>query len=249
MATIGRMWTNIDRALPALRLRKGLSQQALGERVGVSRELISRAERGAVSGMTLGRIDRIAGALGASVHVMIRWQGEQLDRLMDATHAALQQAVASLLTSLGWEVRVEISFNHFGDRGRIDLVAYQPSVRILLIIEIKSALGDIQDTLGRLDVKVRLARQVARDLCWSDVVAVVPALVIGDSRLARRTVGAHDALFARYSVRGRTALAWLRRPVQPIPTGLLWFTNRPGSHQVPIRRHRRAPRRPDSHVA
>ena len=249
MTTIAVMWTNVDRAIRALRLRKGWSQEALGAQAGVSREMISRAERGGVAGMTLQSIDRIAAALGASVLVMVRWQGEQLDRLMDAAHAALQETVAALLASLGWEVRVEVSFNQYGDRGRIDLVAYHPDLRILLVIEIKSALGDIQETLGRLDIKVRLARRIARDLGWTDVAAVIPALVIGDSRLARRTVGAHVALFARYAVRGRTALAWLRRPAPPMPTGLLWFANRPDSHGVTTRRPSRAPKRRDSHVA
>lgn len=193
--------------------------------------------------MTLGSIDRIAQALGASVQVRLQWQGEQLDRLIDAAHAAMQQSVADLLRGMGWEVRVEVSFNHFGDRGRVDLLAHQPRRRILLIIEIKSALGDLQETLGRLDVKARLGRVLASDLGWTDVAAIVPVLVIGDSRLTRRTIAAHGALFARYPRRGRAALAWLHRPAEPIPTGLLWFANRPNSHQATNSRGERAPRR------
>lgn len=242
------MFTNVERAVRFLRLRKGWPQRALGGRAGVSREMISRAERGDVSGMTLGSIDRIAGALGASVHLQMRWQGEQLDRLMDAAHAALQQVVAEFLTAMGWVVRVEVSFNHYGDQGRVDVLAHHPRLRVLLIVEIKSALGDLQETLGRLDVKVRLGRKLAAELGW-DAVAVVPALVIGDSRLARRTVAAHAALFGRYDVRGRAALGWLRRADERIPTGLLWFASRPDSHQATIGRRRRAPKRPVSHEA
>lgn len=243
------MWTNADRAVRFLRLGKGWAQETLGSRAAVSREMVSRLERGDLSGMTLDSIDRIARALGGTVQLTIRWQGEQLDRLMDAAHAALQQAVAEVLAGLGWEVRVEVSFNHFGDRGRIDLVAYHAGLRILLIVEIKSALGDLQETLGRLDVKARLGRHVAKDLGWTDVTAVIPTLVIGDARLARRTVAGHEALFARYGSRGRSALAWLRNPAQPMPTGLLWFANRPDSHGATNARSRRAPKRPDSQVA
>ena len=221
----------------------------LGSRAGVSRELVSRLERGEIAGMTLGSIDRMAAALGASVNVHIRWQGEQLDRLIDAAHAAIQQAVAELLASQGWTVRVEVSFNHYGDRGRVDIIAVHPILRTLLIVEIKSALGDLQETIGRLDVKVRLGPTIARELRWADVTTVIPALVIGDSRRARRAVADHDALFTTFAYRGRAALAWLRRPVQPIPSGLLWFASGPDSQEVTIRRGQRASKRPDTHHA
>lgn len=243
------MFTNLERAVRFLRLRKGWSQDSLGDQAGVSRQMISRLELGGCSGMTLGSIDRIAGALGASVHVQLRWHGEQLDRLLDAAHAAIQQSVAEWLTAMGWIVRVEVSFNHFGDRGRVDVVAFHPLPRIVLVVEIKSVLGDLQETLGRLDMKARLGRRLAAQLGWNDVASVTPALVIGDSRLTRRTIAAHNALFGRYNVRGRLALAWLRHPIEPVPAGLLWFTSRPDSHQVSSRRGRRAPKSPSSRPA
>lgn len=236
MATIGRMFGNVPRAVRALRRRTGWTQAALGERAAVSHDIVSRVERAQLAGMTVGHLDRIATALGAQLSVQLRWRGEQLDRLIDAAHAAMQQAVAAMLTDHGWIVRVEVSFNHYGDRGRIDIIAFHPGTRLVVIVEIKSGIGDLQETLGRLDVKLRLATRIARDIGWTDVVAFVPALVVGDTRAARRTVAAHPALFARYAVRGRQAMAWLRRPVGDVPTGLLWFTNRPESHLVRTRR-------------
>lgn len=243
------MWTNADRAIRALRLNKGWTQESLGARVGVSREMVSRAERGLLRAMTLRSIDRIAEALGASVQVTIRWHGEQLDRLIDAAHAALSQATAALLTSVGWQVRVETSFNHFGDRGRVDILAYHPGLETLMVIEVKSAIGDLQETLGRLDVKCRLARKVASGVGWTAISTVIPALVIGDSRRARRVVADHDALFARFSVRGRSAIAWVRHPAPPTPAGLLWFVKPPDSHPATIARGRRAPKRSASRRA
>lgn len=243
------MWTNFPRAIRFLRTRKGWLQADLGMRAGVSRQLISRVERGEIAGMTLGSLDRLASALDASVQLQLRWHGEQLDRLMDAAHAASQQAIAALLATLDWDVRVEVSFNHFGERGRIDLLAWHAGLRILLVIEVKSALGDIQETLGRLDVKTRLGRPIATELEWMDIAAVVPVLVIGDSRLARGTVAGHHTLFARYALRGRQAVAWVRHPCEPIPSGLLWFTNRPDSRHTTTRRRRGVPERSASHLA
>lgn len=206
-------------------------------------------ERGELSGMTLGSIDRAAATLGASVHIQLRWQGEQLDRLIDAAHAQIQQSVAALLANVGWIVHVEVSFNHYGDRGRVDIIAFHPLLRILLIVEIKSALGDLQETVGRLDVKVRIGRKIARDLGWTDVATLIPVLVIGDSRAARRIIAEHGALFESLNRRGRAALAWVRRPAVPHPTGLLWFAKRPDSRQATIRRGQRAPKRPYAHPA
>ncbi len=239
------MHSNVPRGIRLLRLRRGWTQSQLGDRIGVSRETVSRLERGDVDGMTLQSLTRIAGALGASVFVQLRWQGANLDRLLDAAHAALQHSVAELLTSIGWQVRVEVSFNHYGDRGRVDIFAYHPFHRVLLVTEIKSALGDLQETIGRLDVKVRLARQMAGDLGWTDVRAVHPALVIGDTRRARRTVLEHGALFARYTRRGRDATAWLRRPAGTagVGFGLLWFATLPDSHSTTVRAGQRASKR------
>jgi transcriptional regulator with XRE-family HTH domain len=231
---------NLRRAVHFLRVKKGWRQADLGARAAVSRETVSRLERGELGGLTLDSIERVASALGATIHIQLRWRGEQLDRLMDAAHAAVQDAVASLLIGLGWLVHVETSFNHYGDRGRIDIIAFHPLLGVVLVIEIKSVLGDLQETVGRLDVKARVARKVAADLGWEGVVAVVPALVVGDSRTARRIVARHAALFARYQLRGRSALAWVRHPVEPAPSGLLWFANGTDSHQMTTG-HRRSP--------
>lgn len=207
---------------------------------------MSRAERGALRGMTVGSIERLAAALGASVSLTLRWNGEQLDRLIDARHAAIQDATASLMGSHGWQVRVEVSFNQFGDRGRVDVLGYHPDLRALLVVEVKSGIGDLQETLGRLDVKGRLARNVARELGWPDVVTVVPALVIGDSRRSRRIVAEHAALFGRFTTRGRAALAWVRRPMLPGPPGLLWFAERADPLKVVTPGERRPRNRTDS---
>lgn len=241
------MFTNIPRAIRFLRLRRGWSQTVLGARAGVSRELISRLERRELAGVTVGSVERVLAALGASARFTAQWQGEQLERLMDAGHAALQETVAQLLTSLGWIVRVEVSFNRYGDRGRVDILAFRPAMRIVLVVEVKTAIGDLQETIGRLDVKVRIAPLLAREAGWGDPAAVLPLLVILDGPAARRIVANHAALFARLSLRGRRALAWLRRPLPPSPTGLLWFAKTPDSREVTNPHGRRPSKPPSSH--
>jgi transcriptional regulator with XRE-family HTH domain len=231
--------SNLPRAVRFLRRRRRWRQADLGARAATSDATVSRLERGLVRGLTLGTVERIAAALDASVDVTLRWEGERLDRLIDAAHAHLAQQTVALLGSLGWLVRPEVSFNHYGDRGVVDILAFHPVHRVLLVVEIKSFLGDLQAALGRLDVKARLGRSLAESVGWGPVVAVIPALVLADTRTNRRTIGTHGALFIRYPVRGRSALAWLRRPVSPAPSGVLWFSNLPDSRGLSVMRGRR----------
>lgn len=132
----------------------------------------------------------------------------------------------------GWLVRVEVSYSRYGERGRIDLLAWHPATRLLLVVEIKTDLVDVQQLLGSLDVKARLARHVAATHGW-DADAVVPAIVFAEDRTVRRRLTMLDTLFDRFGVRGRAAISWLRSP-EGIAGGLLWFVDA----------HRRSPAMP-----
>ena len=208
--------------------------------------MVSRCERGGVTGVTLPGVECITAALGASVHLQVRWRGEQLERLIDAAHASLQEATATLLGNGGWLVRPEASFNLYGDRGRVEILAFHPRANAALVVEVKSAIGDLQETIGRLDVKARIGLRLARTQGWTGAKHVVPCLVIADRRAARRIVDAHAALFRRYDLRGRAAGAWTRRPTHPAPAGLLWFADGQDSRGATITRANRAPKGPDS---
>jgi len=199
--------------------------------------MVSRIERGeALGSVPLRAVARLTEALDASVDITVKWRGEELDRLMDAAHAELVKACVRLFEDRGWVTRVEVSFNHYGDRGRVDVLALHPETRTLAVAEVKSALGDGQDTLGRLDVKARLGAVLASTAGWDSPARVVPMLVLGESRSARRLVAAHSALFQRFDTRGRQAMAWLGRPDRSSPAGLLCFVKVPDSHPTGITR-------------
>jgi len=241
--------TNVGRAVVFLRRRSGLRQVDLGTRAGVSRESVSRIERGQIGAVTIHTLGSVASALGASLNVELRWRGEQLDRLMDASHAALQETAVRQVRAIGWRSEVEVSFNWYGDRGRVDAVAFHEETGTLLIVEVKVRLGDVQDTLGKLDVKTRLGPQLARQLGWPQPSRVVPCLLVADGRSARRTVADHAALFARFNLRGRAARRWLADPtaeLDPI-TGVLLFERLPDSHGVTTKRLVRPSKVPPGH--
>lgn len=188
---------------------------------------MSLLERGRASTLALHTVEAILHALGATLEARIGWAGTELDRLLDAGHASLAAAVKQRLEAWGWAVRAEVSFNHYGDRGRIDLLAWHPATRTVLVVELKTDLVDVQALLGSMDVRTRIAPLLARRLGW-EVAAVVPAIVFLEDRTTRRRLSQYIGLFDRFGLRGQPAITWVRRPTAVSrPTGILWFRSLP----------------------
>jgi transcriptional regulator with XRE-family HTH domain len=227
-------------SLRALRLRRRLTQAGLATLVGVSRATIARIERSHADQVTLRLLVRVAAELGATVNVRVLWHGEALDRLLDAAHADLTDAVLRLLHDSGWVVATEVSFNVRGERGVIDILAFHAETAALLVIEIKSVVPDLQAMLGALDRKVRVAPALARERGWR-IATVSRVLVLPDDRTARRRVERHAATFAT-ALPKRTAAVrrWLKMP-DSLLAGVVFLS---GVHQVstrhraPTARHR-----------
>jgi transcriptional regulator with XRE-family HTH domain len=212
----------LGRLARMLRVRQRITQSMLARRAGVSRRAVSLMECGHADRLHLSAILAIAAGLGARLDMRLLWNGPELDRLLDARHAALAQAVKVLLERAGWIARVEVSFNRYGDRGRIDLLGWHPGTRILLVLEIKTELVDVQALLGSLDVKVRVGPAVAERFGW-EVSSAVPAIVFAEDRTTRHRLISLASLFDRFELRGRRATAWVRHPIGT-PGGLLWLT-------------------------
>jgi transcriptional regulator with XRE-family HTH domain len=210
------------RQFRALRIRQGKRQSDVSAAAGLSRSLIAAIDRGQLGGVTIASIVRVSTALGADVDLRLRYRGEQLDRLLDEDHAALVDTVVRRLTSAGWTVEVETSFSIWGERGSIDVLAYQPATGAVLVVEVKSIVPDSQAVLHGLDRKARLAPKIADSRSWSRR-HVSRLLVIGDTSTSRRRIARLGATYdAAFGVRGRDVASWLARPDRPI-AGLLFL--------------------------
>lgn len=210
----------VTRMLRALRKQRRWTQRQLAAKLGISQQWMSDLESGDLKGCSVELLERWSGSLSATLGLDLRISGPR--PLTDRRHAAMQNWLAGTLRRDGWLVEVEPSFNHYGDRGRIDIFAFHPGRRVLLVVEIKTEVHDVQDLIGRLDVKQRVARQLAADRGWQ-AAAIVPAIVLREDRTIRRRISQHSALFERFRLRARAARAWLRMPGSPIPSGILLF--------------------------
>ena len=205
-----------------VRARQGLRQSDVADRASVSAATVGRIERGELEQLQLGVIRAVLKTLDIDLALDARWHGGELDRLADEEHALLGGRTASLLEREAWIVQPEVSFSVYGERGSIDLLAWHARTHTLLVVEIKSSLNSIEETLRRQDVKVRLAAGEARKRFGWDARATAWLLVLPDDTTSRRRAARHAALLDRaYPSRGDAARAWIRSPQQA--TGMLIF--------------------------
>jgi transcriptional regulator with XRE-family HTH domain len=210
------------RGIRALRQRRGLRQEDLARESRLSQSVVSRIELGHLDAIPISKLVRVTRAMGAEVDLRLLWQGERLDRLVDAAHASLVEQVVRILTSRGWETLTEVSFSIYGERGAIDVLARHVERQRLVVIEVKSAIGDVQGTLATLDRKIRNAPIIARERSWTPW---PPArlLVVADSSTARRRIAEHTATFKSVlPLDGPAIRRWLRAPEAPAIAGV-WF--------------------------
>jgi transcriptional regulator with XRE-family HTH domain len=221
----------IGRLLRALRRSRGLRQSDLAAAAGVSQSLISLIERGHVSQLSIAVVRRIFAVVDARFEGSVSWRGGAIDRVLDERHARLVGAYATELERLGWEVHLEVTFNEYGDRGSIDILGLNRNAGAALVVEIKTELTAIDETIRRLDVKARLASTiVSRRVDWKPA-SVSPLLVVLESATNRRRVAAHHgSLGFAFPDRGVVARRWLRAPTGRV-AALQFFslTNRRGT--------------------
>jgi transcriptional regulator with XRE-family HTH domain len=228
----------------AIRLELRLRQLDVAARAGVCQQTVSKVERGKFGSLSADALLAIAEALEADLSLAVRWRGPRLARLLDRRHARLQDRVVRVLSSAGWEVRVEESFNHFGERGSVDILAWRPDRRALLIVEIKTELVDLQETVRTLDMKARVVPAVVRRNRGWQPDAIASILVLPEANVHRRAVAQHAALLAA-ALPARTCAIrrWLSGPSGSL-RGILFFPNTPpGSAARTDEPTRRVPKR------
>lgn len=178
----------MGRLLALVRLRQGRRQSDLSKAARVSAAAVGRHEHGHLT--SIARLRRHAEALGLRLDVRLTGRGGELERLADDEHAAIVEVVAQLLRGLGHQVEPEATYNEWGERGRIDLLAYLAESATLDVVEVKGELTDIQEMLGALNAKERLAPDVARRRGWPARHVRVLLVVAATSR-NRHIVAAH----------------------------------------------------------
>lgn len=179
---------------------------------------------------------RIADALDVAIRLTAAWQGGELDRLINSRHSGLHESVARWMAKQpGWELAPEVSFSVFGERGVIDILAWQSATRTALVIELKTEIVDVNDLMGRVDVKRRLAGDIARERGWKAAATIAVWVIVADGTTNRRRVRAHStALRTAFPHNMHLVSGWLASPTAPISALTFWSSAQQGDTSQPL---------------
>jgi transcriptional regulator with XRE-family HTH domain len=181
-----------------LRIRRGWRLRDVADRSGLSTTTIGRTELGSIA--TVQVLRDHAAALDVRVEWRIVGRGADVARLLDEEHAAIVETLAASFGGSGWRVEAEASYSEYGERGRIDLLAFDPSTKVLAVIEVKTELADLQELFGNLNAKLRLAPTIGRRNGWHSA-RVATVLAVAATAANRATVRTHPALFTPFERR------------------------------------------------
>ncbi len=166
-----------------VRQRRGWRQADVAKRSGMSQSAVSRIERGQVGPQSIDTVRALGATLEIRVGLIAQWRGGDLDRLLNRRHSMLHESVARMFRDVlpAWILAPEVSFSIYGERGIIDILAWHPDRRALLVVELKTDLVDVNELVGTLDRKRRLANAVGERRGWEP--ATVSAwLIVAASR-------------------------------------------------------------------
>lgn len=220
-----------------VRVRRGWRQLDVATKARVSQITVSRIERGHFESLSLDRLRDVAMTLDIRVDLVARYRGGDLDRLLNAGHSRLHEAVFRMFRDVPqWTAEPEVSFSIYGERGIIDILAWHPGRRALLVIELKTDIADVNELVGTADRKRRLAIDVAIGRGWFGPREPPPSvslwLVVAPSRTNRRRLTEHTAMLrAAFPADGRTMRRWLREPSGAVSAMSVW----PDSHRRTVR--------------
>lgn len=187
-----------------VRIRRGLRQADVAQRASISASVVARQERGILR--SVATLEDHAAALDLRLDLHVRGRSGELVRLADDEHAAIVETLAGWFRDAGLAVEVEASFSEWGERGRIDLLAYDSGARLMVIVEVKTLLLNLQELLGVTSVRERLATTIAARRGWvAD--RTVTVLAVADVATSRSVVQRHRALFASFVTRRLTRRA------------------------------------------
>jgi transcriptional regulator with XRE-family HTH domain len=186
----------LGRLLRMRRMRRGWRLEDVSRRSGLSTTTLARDESGAFGSVHVVR--RHAGALDMRLEWIAIGRGADVARTWDEEHAAIVEVIAAWLRGLGLEIAAEASFSVYGERGRVDLLAFDAATGKLYLVEAKTELSDLGDVLGVVDVRERLAARLGTERGWA-VAAAISILALADTPHNRGVVGAHAATFGGWS--------------------------------------------------
>ena len=215
-----------------------MSQRTLGKSVGRSQTFVSLVETGKAPSLTVQEAARLCAALGATLVFGLESPRLGESRQRDVVHAICVGYAARRLARAGWVVEREVLAGSVRRPAWIDLLAFHPSARVLLVIEVKTELrdlGELERQLGRYEVE---ARSLARARGWQARRMLGTVLLLATEVNDARILALRGSTSSAFPVRGRALRELLHGGTDGIGTrglALIDPRSRRGEWCVPTR--------------
>ncbi|MEO7663773.1 MAG: helix-turn-helix domain-containing protein [Candidatus Limnocylindrales bacterium] len=192
-------------SIRSLRTTLGWSQRELARRAGSSQTTVSAIELATRAALTFVAASSMLRAMGARLVVSVDapFLGDRR-RQRDAGHIRLAASTVQRLRRSGWEARVEVEVGGDRSRGWIDILAFHPGLRLVLVIELKTEIhdfGQIERSLGWYE---REARLVATRFGWRPTRVLGVLLLLATEANDARVASNRAAIELGFPVRFRT---------------------------------------------
>lgn len=186
-----------------------ITQAELAAAVGVSRAHIASVEAGRAN-PSLEVVDRIGRALGLDLQLVGRTPTVfNSPSQRDAVHAWCSGYAGRRLAGSGLDVRREVTIGRGRSRGWIDLLAYDPRRRLLVVVEIKTWIDDLGSIERQLDWYQREAPTTARAFGWRPVRTVAWVLALASAEVDETLRRNRDAVARAFPARARDLSTFL----------------------------------------
>jgi transcriptional regulator with XRE-family HTH domain len=220
VAASARMLATLARLIGDARRSIGWSQAEVAHRAGVSQATVSLVERNILPDLTFRTAGLLLDALGARV----RFVGDlpplgDRERQRDPAHARCVAHIRRHLERAGWHVRTEVESGDGRGRGWIDIIAFHPAERVLLVIEVKTQIDDvggIERTLARYE---RGAWTAARSYGWRPRSELGCLLLLSTESVEAALRFNRDSIDQTYAIRAERLSELIANPKDPPPRG------------------------------
>jgi transcriptional regulator with XRE-family HTH domain len=211
----------------------GWSQRELATRAHTAQASVSRLESGRAASIDVILVARVLGALGLDASLVIRaLHLEDRRRQRDGVHARVNGCSARRYERWGWRTATEVGVGDGAPRGWIDLLAYRPVDRALLIQETKTDIPDMGGLQRSLAFYQHEARAAARRLDWDARKAMVLVVALDSVAIATRLADNRDLVHRAFPARVGDVAAWLKDPAAEMPRGWAIATCDPASREA-----------------
>jgi transcriptional regulator with XRE-family HTH domain len=182
------------------RLALGWSQQKLADRSGISRQMVGLVESGEAN-VTIAVAAALCDALGLRVDLGLHAPFlADRRRQREPAHGSCSAYFQRRLVSFEWLVRREVEISHGRSHGWIDLLAYDPRTRRLLVIEVKTEIEDLGKIERTLAWYERESWALARGFGWRPVGATRVLALLATDANDRRLIDNRDVVRASFPI-------------------------------------------------